>query len=162
MDLLEDAGWIAPTTWLAHGIYFNRKEIARLGRAGVGIAHCPTSNMRLGSGFAPVSGLRQAGCPVGLGVDGSASNDSSHMLAEARQALLLQRVKHGAAALGVAEALRMATVEGARCLGRDDIGTLEPGKRADLASSTCGMRVIAEQATQSRHCCCARPRVSRR
>jgi cytosine/adenosine deaminase-related metal-dependent hydrolase len=133
MDLLEDAGWIAPTTWLAHGIYFNRKEIARLGRAGVGIAHCPTSNMRLGSGCAPVSGLRRAGCPVGLGVDGSASNDSSHMLAEARQALLLQRVKHGAAALGVAEALRMATVEGARCLGRDDIGTLEPGKRADLA-----------------------------
>jgi cytosine/adenosine deaminase-related metal-dependent hydrolase len=133
LDLLEDAGWLGPGTWLAHGIYFTRNEIARLGRAGVGIAHCPTSNMRLGSGCAPVLALRRAGCPVGLGVDGSASNDSSHMLAEARQALLLQRLKHGAAALGVSEALRMATVEGARCLGRDDIGSLEPGMRADLA-----------------------------
>ena len=133
LDLLEDAGWLAADAWLAHGIYFNRSEIARLGRAGVGIAHCPTSNMRLGSGCAPVLALRRAGCPVGLGVDGSASNDSSHMLAEARQALLLQRLRHGAAALGVRDALRMATVEGARCLGRDDIGTIEPGKRADIA-----------------------------
>ncbi len=133
LDLLEDAGWLGPNTWLAHGIWFNRAEIARLGRAGVGIAHCPTSNMRLGSGCAPVLALRRAGCPVGLGVDGSASNDSSHMLAEARQALLLHRLKHGAAALRVRDALRMATVEGARCLGRDDIGTLEPGKRADIA-----------------------------
>jgi len=133
LDLLQDTGWLGSNTWLAHGIYFNRGEIARLGRAGVGIAHCPTSNMRLGSGCAPVLALRRAGCAVGLGVDGSASNDSSHMLAEARQALLLQRLKHGAAALGVRDALRMATVEGARCLGRDDIGTLEPGKRADVA-----------------------------
>jgi cytosine/adenosine deaminase-related metal-dependent hydrolase len=97
------------------------------------VAHCPTSNMRLGSGTAPVVGLRRAGCPVGLGVDGSASNDSSHMLAEARQALLLNRLAQGAAALNVREALHMATVEGARCLGRDDIGSLEPGKRADIA-----------------------------
>jgi cytosine/adenosine deaminase-related metal-dependent hydrolase len=133
LDLLEDAGWLGPHTWLAHGIYFNRSEIARLGRAGVGIAHCPTSNMRLGSGCAPVLRLRRAGCPVGLGVDGSASNDSSNMLAEARQALLLQRLAHGAAALSVRDALHMATVEGARCLGRDDIGSLEPGKRADVA-----------------------------
>ena len=133
LDLLEDTGWLGPETWLAHGIYFNRSEVARLGRAGVGIAHCPTSNMRLGSGIAPVGRLRRAGCAVGLGVDGSASNDGSHMLAEARQALLLQRVHGGAAALGVAGALRMATVEGARCLGRDDIGSLEPGKRADMA-----------------------------
>jgi len=133
LDLLADAGWLGGGTWLAHGIHFNRSEIARLGRAGVGIAHCPTSNMRLGSGCAPVLRLRRAGCPVGLGVDGSASNDSSHMLAEARQALLLQRLRHGAAALGVRDALRMATVEGARCLGRDDIGTLEAGKRADIA-----------------------------
>lgn len=133
LDLLEDVGWLEKNTWLAHGIYFNRGEIARLGRARVGIAHCPTSNMRLGSGCAPVLALRKAGCPVGLGVDGSASNDSSHMLAEARQALLLQRVKHGAAALGVKDALRMATVEGARCLGREDIGSLEAGKRADIA-----------------------------
>jgi 8-oxoguanine deaminase len=133
LELLEDVGWLGENTWLAHGIYFNRKEITRLGRAGVGIAHCPTSNMRLGSGCAPVLALGRAGCPVGLGVDGSASNDSSHMLAEARQALLLHRLKHGAAALGVAETLRMATVGGAGCLGRDDIGTLEPGKRADVA-----------------------------
>jgi len=133
LDLLEDAGWLGANTWLAHGIYFNRREIARLGRAGVGIAHCPTSNMRLGSGCAPVLALRRAGCPVGLGVDGSASNDSSHMLAEARQALLLHRLQHGASALAVRDALHMATVEGARCLGRDDIGSLEPGKRADIA-----------------------------
>ena len=133
LDLLEEVGWLGGDTWLAHGIYFNRGEVKRLGRAGVGIAHCPTSNMRLGSGFAPVGALRRAGCPVGLGVDGSASNDSSHMLAEVRQALLLQRVRHGADALGVVDALRMATVEGARCLGRDDIGSLEAGKRADVA-----------------------------
>lgn len=133
LDLLDDTGWLGPETWLAHGIFFNRSEVARLGRAGVGIAHCPTSNMRLGSGCAPVPALRRAGSPVGLGVDGSASNDSSHMLAEARQALLLQRVYCGAAALRVSDALRMATVEGARCLGRDDIGSLEPGKRADIA-----------------------------
>lgn len=133
LDLLEDVGWLNANTWLAHGIYFNRHEVARLGRAGVGIAHCPSSNMRLGSGSAPVLALRSAGCPVGLGVDGSASNDSSHMLAEARQALLLHRLLHGAAALNVADTLRMATVEGARCLGRDDIGSLEAGKRADVA-----------------------------
>ncbi|MBZ5626154.1 MAG: 8-oxoguanine deaminase [Acidobacteriia bacterium] len=133
LDLLEEAGWLHPNTWLAHGIYFNRGEIRRLGRAGVGIAHCPTSNMRLGSGSAPVLALSRAGCPVGLGVDGSASNDSSHMLAEARQALLLTRLMHGAAALNVADTLRMATVGGARCLGRDDLGTLEAGKRADVA-----------------------------
>ena len=133
LDLLSGAGWLGGNTWLAHGIYFNDGEIDRLGSAGVGIAHCPSSNMRLGSGIAPVIRLRRAGCPVGLGVDGSASNDSSHMLAEARQALLLNRLAHGAAALSVRQALRMATVEGARCLGRDDIGSLEPGKRADVA-----------------------------
>jgi 8-oxoguanine deaminase len=133
LDLLEDVGWLNANTWLAHGIWFNRGEVTRLGRAGVGIAHCPTSNMRLGSGSAPVLALRRAGCPVGLGVDGSASNDSSHMLAEARQALLLHRLMHGAAALNVADTLRMATVEGARCLGRDDIGSLEAGKRGDVA-----------------------------
>jgi 8-oxoguanine deaminase len=133
LDLLDDVGWLGATTWLAHGIHFSGREVRRLGRARVGVAHCPTSNMRLGSGIAPALGLRRAGCPVGLGVDGSASNDSSHMLAEARQALLLNRLAHGAAAITVEDALRMATVEGARCLGRDDIGTLEPGKRSDIA-----------------------------
>lgn len=133
LGFLREVGWLGDTTWIAHGIYFNRAEVARLGRLRVGIAHCPSSNMRLGSGVAPVLALRGAGCPVGLGVDGSASNDSSHMLAEARQALLLNRLAHGAGALSVQQALRMATVEGARCLGRSDIGSLEPGKRADVA-----------------------------
>lgn len=133
LDLLDEVGWLSGRTWLAHGIFFNRREVSRLGKAGTGIAHCPTSNMRLGSGCAPVPALRGAGCPVGLGVDGSASNDSSHMLAEARQALLLHRLIHGAAGMTVLDALRMATVEGARCLGRDDIGSLESGKRADFA-----------------------------
>ncbi len=133
MDLLEEAGWMSNRTWVAHGIYFTPAEVKRLGRAGVGVAHCPTSNMRLGSGLAPVLALLRAGSPVGLGVDGSASNDSSNLLAEARQALLLNRLGHGAAALSTRQALRMATVEGARCLGRKDIGSLEPGKRADIA-----------------------------
>ena len=133
LDLLQDVGWLGDSTWLAHGIHFNRREVARLGQAGCGIAHCPSSNMRLGSGIAPVLGLRRAGCAVGLGVDGSASNDSSHMLAEVRQALLLTRLAQGAAAINVRDALRMATVEGARCLGRDDIGSIAAGKRADIA-----------------------------
>lgn len=133
LDFLSEVGWLGDTTWLAHGIHFNRSEVARLGRARVGIAHCPSSNMRLGSGVAPVPALSRAGCPVGLGVDGSASNDSSHMLAEARQALLLNRLTHGAAALSVKQALHMATVAGSRCLGRSDIGSLQVGKRADVA-----------------------------
>lgn len=133
LDFLAEAGWLGDTTWVAHGIYFNRREVTHLGRAGVGIAHCPSSNMRLGSGVAPVLALGRAGCPVGLGVDGSSSNDCSHMLAEARQALLLNRLAHGASALRVSEALRMATVGGARCLGRSDLGSLEVGKRADIA-----------------------------
>ncbi|HEY4682405.1 MAG TPA: 8-oxoguanine deaminase [Candidatus Acidoferrales bacterium] len=133
LEFLEEAGWMADTTWLAHGIHFNDGEVERLGRARVGIAHCPTSNMRLGSGIAPVKALRRCGCPVGLGVDGSASNDSSEMLAEVRQALLLARVAGGATALTVKEALRLATVEGAACLGREDLGSLEVGKRADVA-----------------------------
>jgi len=133
LELLESVGWLTNRTWVAHGIYFNRAEVKRLGRAGVGIAHCPTSNMRLGSGLAPALALQRAGSPVGIGVDGSASNDSSNMLAEARQALLLQRLGHGAAAISVQQALRMATVGGAQCLGRTDIGSLEPGKRADIA-----------------------------
>lgn len=133
VDFVEDCGWMSSDVWLAHGVHFNDDEVARLGRAEVGIAHCPTSNMRLGSGVARVGDLQAAGAPVGLGVDGSASNDSSHMLAEVRQALLLQRVIRGASALSVPEALRLATMEGARCLGREDVGALRPGMRADLA-----------------------------
>ena len=133
VQFLADNGWLGERVWIAHGVHFNRAEIRRLGRARVGVAHCPTSNMRLGSGIAPVHALAAAGCPVGLGVDGSASNDGSHLLAEARQALLLGRVARGADAVRVEEALRMATVGGATCLGRTDIGVLEVGKRADVA-----------------------------
>jgi 8-oxoguanine deaminase len=133
VDLLEETGWLDSRTWIAHGIHLNALERKRLGRAGVGVAHCPSSNMRLGSGIAPVIDLRKNGCAVGLGVDGSASNDGSHLLAEARQALLLARVAHGAAAMTVMQALEMATRDGARCLGRDDIGSIQPGRRADIA-----------------------------
>jgi 8-oxoguanine deaminase len=133
VEFLADNGWLTERVWIAHGIHFNRSEIRRLGRARIGVAHCPTSNMRLGSGIAPVHALAAAGCPVGLGVDGSASNDGSHMLAEARQALLLGRVARGADAVKVEEALKMATAGGAACLGRTDIGALEVGKRADIA-----------------------------
>ena len=133
LDFMADVGWLGHTTWIAHGVHFNSPEVKRLGRARVGVAHCPSSNMRLGSGIAPALALRRAGSPVGLGVDGSASNDSSHMLAEARQALLLNRLAHGAAAIKAREALHMATMGGAECLGRDDLGSLAAGKRADIA-----------------------------
>ena len=133
VDFLESVGWLADNVWLAHGIWFNDEEIQRLGAAGVGVAHCPSSNMRLGSGVCRVRDLRAAGVPVGLAVDGSASNDSSHLLAELRQALLLHRVIHGAAGMSVAEVLEMATLGGAGCLGREDVGSLEPGRACDLA-----------------------------
>jgi cytosine/adenosine deaminase-related metal-dependent hydrolase len=133
VEFLADNGWLDDRVWVAHGIHFNAAEVRRLGRARVGVAHCPTSNMRLGSGIAPIHRLARAGCPIGLGVDGSASNDSSHLLAEARQALLLGRVARGADAVRVEEVLTMATAGGAACLGRTDIGALEVGKRADIA-----------------------------
>lgn len=133
LDFLEQVGWLGPDTWLAHGIWFDDGEIARLGRAGTGVAHCPSSNMRLGSGICRVRDLRRAGCPVGLAVDGSASNDSSNLLAELRQALLLHRVLGGADAMSVNEVLAMATRDGARCLGREDAGAITPGRACDLA-----------------------------
>ncbi len=133
LDYLERAGWMGAETWLAHGIFFNDVELQRLGCSRVGVAHCPSSNMRLGSGICRVTDLRTAGSPVGLGVDGSASNDSSHMLAEVRQALLLARLAGGARAMRVREALELATTGGARCLGREDIGRLAPGMCADVA-----------------------------
>lgn len=133
VDYLEEVGWLHDRAWLAHGIHFDAAEIARLGKAGVGVAHCPNSNMRLGSGIAKVAALRQAGSPVGIAVDGSASNDASHMLAEVRQAMLLARLARGADSMTVMDALRMATLGGAACLGRNDIGSLEIGKAADAA-----------------------------
>lgn len=134
LQLLENTGWADERVWFAHGIHFNDDEVAHLGRHRMGVAHCPCSNMRLGSGVCRVRDLRRAGAAVGLGVDGSASNDSGHLLNEVRQALLLTRVVHGAGAMTVDEALALATCGGARVLGRgDDLGSLEPGKCADLA-----------------------------
>jgi len=133
VDYLEELGWLADDVWIAHGVYLNEEEIKRLSQAGVCLAHCPSSNMRLGSGIAPIVALREQGVPVGLGVDGSSSNDSSNMLLELRQALYLQRAVHGPNALKVEEALEMATLGSACCLGRGDLGSLEVGQAADIA-----------------------------
>jgi 8-oxoguanine deaminase len=132
VELAEDLGWVGPDVWHAHVVHPHEDEVARLGGTRTGVAHCPSSNMRLASGIAPVRALRRAGARVGLGVDGSASNDGSHMLAEARQALLLQRVTGDPAALSAREALWLATRGGAAALGRDDIGQLAPGMAADF------------------------------
>jgi cytosine/adenosine deaminase-related metal-dependent hydrolase len=132
VELAEELGWVGADVWHAHMVHPGSEEIGRLGQSRTGIAHCPTSNMRLASGIAPVRKLQQAGARVGLGVDGSASNDGSHMLAEARQALLLQRVIGDPAALTAVDALRLATRGGAMVLGRDDIGYLAPGMAADI------------------------------
>ena len=129
---MERLGWVGEDVWYAHAIHLNEEEIGLLAETGTGVAHCPTSNMRLGSGIAPIREMLDAGVKVGLAVDGSASNDSSHMLAEARMAMLLQRVRRGAGALSAQEALEMATLGGAKVLGRDDIGSLEVGKAADF------------------------------
>ena len=134
LPFLEKIGWAGERVWFAHGIHFNDEEVAHLGAHRMGVAHCPCSNMRLGSGVCRVHALQRAGASVGLGVDGSASNDSGHMLNEVRQALLLTRVVHGAGAMTVEQALTLATRGGAKVLGRDDIGSLEPGKCADLAA----------------------------
>jgi cytosine/adenosine deaminase-related metal-dependent hydrolase len=128
----EDLGWIGDDVWHAHCVQLDHAEIALFGRSGTGVAHCPCSNMRLASGIAPVRRMIDAQVPVGLGVDGSASTDSGHMLNEARQAMLLQRVGGDPAALSAREALELATRGGARVLGRKDIGHLAPGMQADL------------------------------
>jgi 8-oxoguanine deaminase len=136
VDYLERVGWLADDVWLAHGIHFNPEEIQRLGAAGVGICHCPCSNMTLASGLCPTLDLEVVGSPVGLGVDGSASNDGSNLIQEVRQAFLLQRLKYGSGRISHRDALRWATQGSARCLGREDIGTITPGKQADLALFT--------------------------
>ncbi len=133
-EYAEQTGWTGPHVWHAHCVKLDEPGIALFARTGTGVAHCPSSNMRLASGIAPVRRLLSAGVPVGLGVDGSASNDASHLLSEARQALLLQRVGGGPAALTAREALELATRGGARVLGRDDIGVLAPGMAADLVA----------------------------
>jgi 8-oxoguanine deaminase len=129
---VESLGWTGEDVWHAHCVHMSDAEIALFARTGTGVAHCPNSNMRLASGIAPVVAWRQSGVRVGLGVDGSASNDSSHMLAEARQAMLLQRVKGDAGAMSAEQALELATLGGASVLGRDDIGALAPGMAADF------------------------------
>ncbi len=129
----EDLGWIGEDVWHAHCVKLDSSEIDLFARSGTGVAPCPCSNCRLGSGVAPVRQMRDAGVNVGLGVDGSASNDSAHLLSEARQALLLQRVQNGANAMSARETLEIATLGGAKVLGRDDCGSIEVGKRADIA-----------------------------
>jgi cytosine/adenosine deaminase-related metal-dependent hydrolase len=133
VEYLRRLGWLGSDVWLAHCVHLSADEVALFAETGTGVAHCPTSNLRLGSGLAPVRGLLDAGAPVGLGVDGSASNDTSNMMAEARQALLAHRPGHPPERwLTARDVLWMATRGGARCLGRDDVGSLEPGKAADL------------------------------
>lgn len=133
-EYAEDLGWVGPDVWHAHCVKLDAAGIALFARTGTGVAHCPCSNMRLASGIAPVRAMRDAGVPVGLGVDGSASNDGAHMLGEARQAMLLQRVGFGPAAMRAREALEIATLGGARVLNRDDIGALAPGMSADIVA----------------------------
>ncbi|MEP6064694.1 MAG: 8-oxoguanine deaminase [Paracoccaceae bacterium] len=129
----QDLGWVGPDVWHAHCVKLNADEQALFAATGTGITHCPCSNCRLGSGIAPVRAMRDVGVKVGLGVDGSASNDAGNLIAEARQALLLQRVANGADAMSAREALWIATRGGASVLGRDDVGQITVGKRADIA-----------------------------
>ncbi|MEZ4610276.1 MAG: 8-oxoguanine deaminase [Caldilineaceae bacterium] len=133
-DYAETLAWTGADVWHAHCVHLNQPEIDHFARTRTGVAHCPTSNMRLASGIAPVRAMLDAGVPVGLGVDGSASNDSSDMLNEARQAMLLQRVTGDPAALTARQTLELATLGGAAVLGRDDIGALAPGMAADLVA----------------------------
>lgn len=133
VEYMAEVDWLGPDVWFAHGIYFNDNEIKELGRTKTGIAHCPTSNLRLGSGIAPVPKLRESGVPVGLAVDGSASNDSSDMLAETRMALYVHRIGTSVDSMTAPDAFWLATRGGAEVLGRTDIGSLEPGKAADLS-----------------------------
>lgn len=136
LDLLERNGWLTPRAWLAHGIHFDDAEVATLGRHGVGICHCAASNMVLASGICRTVELEAAGAKLGLGVDGSASNDASNMMEALRQALMIGRLRYGADAVTHRDVLRWGTEGSARCLGRDDIGRIAPGLQADLALFT--------------------------
>ena len=137
-EYAEQLGWVGPDVWCAHCVKLDASGIALFARTGTGVAHCPCSNMRLASGIAPIRAMRDAGVPVGLGVDGAASNDAGHMLGEARMAMLLQRVAHGpvkgASAMSAREALEISTLGGAKVLGRDDIGALAVGMAADIVT----------------------------
>ncbi|MGB7098289.1 MAG: 8-oxoguanine deaminase [Xanthobacteraceae bacterium] len=133
LDYLEDCGWLNEGTWLAHGVHFNDGEIKRLARAGTTVAHCACSNQTLASGTCPVCAMEEAGMRVGLGVDGSASNDSSNLMQEVRAAFLLQRNRYGVKKVSHKDALRWATKGSAACIGRTDIGEIAVGKMADFA-----------------------------
>jgi cytosine/adenosine deaminase-related metal-dependent hydrolase len=133
VEYLTDLDWLGPDVWCAHCVHLSGDDIADFANSLTGVAHCPTSNLRLGAGFAPVREYLDAGVRVGLGVDGSASNERGDLLGEVKQALLVARGRGGPRAMTVREALRLATRGGAAVLGRDDIGSLEPGKRADFA-----------------------------
>ncbi len=133
VEYLESLGWLAGDVWCAHCVHLSTQDVARFGASDTGTAHCPTSNLRLGAGVAPVRELVDAGVRVGLGVDGSASNERSDLLFEVKQALLVARGRGGPGALTVRDALRLGTRGGASVLRRDDLGSLEPGKRADVA-----------------------------
>lgn len=133
-EYAESLGWVGHDVWHAHCVKLDDPGIGLFARTGTGVAHCPCSNMRLASGIAPIPAMRRAGVAVGLGVDGSASNDAAHLLGEARQAMLLARVGHGPAAMSARQALELATLGGARVLGRDDIGALAPGMSADIVA----------------------------
>jgi cytosine/adenosine deaminase-related metal-dependent hydrolase len=133
VQYLERVGWLDGDVWCAHCVHLSDAEVARFGAARVGVAHCPTSNLRLGAGIAPVRDLLDAGVRVGLGVDGSASNERGDLFLEVKQALLVARARGGGAAMTARDALRLATRGGAAVLRRDDVGSLEPGKRADVA-----------------------------
>lgn len=137
-EYLDDLGWLAPDVWLAHAVHVDGPAIERLAGTGTSVAHCPSSNLRLAAGIAPVRRLRDAGVAVSLGVDGSASNDGGHLLLEARLAMLLQRTSGDPGAMTARGALEIATIGGARALGRDDIGVLAPGKAADLVAFDVG------------------------
>jgi len=131
---VQELGWVGHDVWHAHCVKLDAPGIGLFARTGTGVAHCPCSNMRLASGIAPIAALRDAGVAVGIGVDGSASNDGAHLLGEARQAMLLARVAHGPAAMSARQSLELATLGGARVLGRDDIGALAPGMSADVVA----------------------------
>jgi len=133
LDYLEDCGWLNNRTWLAHGIHFTAAEMPRLAKAGVSISHCACSNQTLASGACPVCEMEAAGVAIGLGVDGSASNDESNLMQEVRAAFLLQRARYGVKAVSHKDALRWATKGSASCVGRPELGEITPGKRADLA-----------------------------
>jgi 8-oxoguanine deaminase len=133
VEYLERVGWIAEDVWCAHCVHLSADDVVSFGRAGVGVAHCPTSNLRLGAGVAPIRDLLDAGVRVGLGVDGSASNERSDLFVDMKNALLVARGRGGGAALSAREAIRLATRGGGEVLHRADLGSLEPGKRADFA-----------------------------